>query len=222
MDNHSIPSLPQLDTVTQGDCIEVMRRMPASSIDFILTDPPYLVNYRDRNGRSIRNDVDEAWLGPAFAQAYRVLKRDRFCVCFYGWSKIDRFMTAWRAAGFRPVGHLVFRKRYASTTRFLRYQHEQAYLLTKGNPERPSQPISDVIEMPYTGNRLHPTQKAVSALRPLVEAFSTTGGTVLDPFCGSGSTLVAAHELGRRFVGIELDALYHAASTERLQACRLR
>src|ERR1700730_6596444 len=45
--------------ILHGDCIEVMRQMPANSVDFILTDPPYLVNYRGRSGRTIQNDVDE-------------------------------------------------------------------------------------------------------------------------------------------------------------------
>jgi DNA modification methylase len=116
-----IPSDLFLDTVAQGDCVELMRLMPAASVDFILTDPPYLVDYRSRDGRAIQNDTDDRWLKPAFAEAHRVLRSNRFCVCFYGWSKADKFIAAWRAAGFRPVGHLVFRKGYASATRFLRY-----------------------------------------------------------------------------------------------------
>jgi len=106
---------------------------------------------------------------------------------------------------------------YASATRFLRYQHEQAYLLAKGTPRRPERPISDVLEMRYTGNAMHPTQKPVSALLPLIESFSAEGDLVLDPFCGSGSTLVAAHRLGRRFIGIELDPTYHELATRRIQ-----
>jgi DNA modification methylase len=49
---------------------------PDNSIDFILTDPPYLVRYQDREGRSIQNDSDGDWLMPAFTEAYRVLKQD--------------------------------------------------------------------------------------------------------------------------------------------------
>jgi DNA modification methylase len=41
-----------INTITQGDCIQVMRHMPANSAAFILTDPPYLVNCRDRDGRT--------------------------------------------------------------------------------------------------------------------------------------------------------------------------
>ncbi len=213
------PESPRrLDTIAQGDCVALMRRMPTASVDFILTDPPYLVNYRSRDGHTIPNDSADQWLKPAFAEAYRVLRRDRFCVCFYGWSKADRFLAAWRAAGFRPVGHLVFRKSYASTTRFLRYRHEQAYLLAKGEPRRPERPIPDVLEMHYSGNRIHPTQKPVSALAPLIESFSVLGDVVLDPFCGSGSTLVAARQRGRHFIGMELDPTYHALAAQRIKA----
>lgn len=213
-----IPSQPvPTNTIWRGDCCEMMRQMPAASVDFILTDPPYLVRYRSRDGRAIRNDADDRWLKPAFAQAYRVLRSDRFCVCFYGWSRAEKFIAAWREAGFNIVGHLVFRKSYASATRFLRYQHEQAYLLAKGAPQCPERPISDVLEMRYTGNAIHPTQKPVSALLPLIESFSFEGELVLDPFCGSGSTLVAARQLGRNFIGIELDPTYHELATRRLQ-----
>jgi hypothetical protein len=57
-------------------------------------------------------------------------------------------------------------------SRFLKYQHEQAYLLAKGNPTLSENPISDVIDMPYSGNKLHPTQKPVATLKPLIEAFT--------------------------------------------------
>jgi len=120
--------------IHHGDCIQIMKQMPANSVDFILTDPPYLVNYRDRTGRTIHNDDDESWLKPAMAQAYRVLKQDRVAVMFYGWTKIDRFFEAWLGAGFHPVGHIVFHKNYSSKSRFLRYQHEQAFQLAKGRP----------------------------------------------------------------------------------------
>ncbi len=70
--------------------------------------------------------------------------------------------------------------------------------------------------MPYSGNIFHPTQKPVEALLPLIEAFSQAGNLVLDPFCGSGSTLLAAQKLNRRFLGIELDTNHHATAALRL------
>lgn len=215
----AIPAWKPLDRnrILDGDCIEVMSALPAESVDFILTDPPYLVRYRDRSGRTVLNDDRSDWIAPAFESMYRLLKPDSFCVSFYGWDAVDHFMTAWRSAGFRVAGHLVFQKPYASSRRFLEHRHEQAYLLVKGNGSRPVRPIPDVLDWRYTGNRLHPTQKPISILKPLVRSFSRRGDLVLDPFCGSGSTLMAAAILGRDYLGIELDPRHAATARRRMQ-----
>jgi adenine-specific DNA-methyltransferase len=206
-----------LNTVLHGDCVQIMRTMQPGSVDLVITDPPYITRYSDRSGRSVTNDDNARWLKPAFAQMHRLLKSAAFCISFYGWNKADLFIDAWRAAGFRIGGHLVFRKKYPSSVRFLRYQHEQAYLLVKGEPQPPAQPIPDVIEFPYTGNKLHPTQKPVAALKPLIEAFCPPQGIVLDPFAGSGSALVAAQQIGRQYLGIEIDEQHCRTATARLQ-----
>jgi len=205
------------NTIINGDCLRILPQLPDAMADFILTDPPYLINYRERSGRTIPNDDNADWLKPAFAEMYRVLAHHAFCVSFYGWPQADRFINAWRAAGFRLVGHLAFPKRYSSNAYYLRGQHECAYLLAKGKPQAPEYVIGDVLDWTYSGNKLHPTQKPLSVLLPLVETFSKPGGLVLDPFCGSGSSLLAAKALGRDYLGIELDAKYHAIAASRLK-----
>jgi adenine-specific DNA-methyltransferase len=189
-----------------GECVAVMReKLSSESVDFILTDPPYLVNYQSRDGRRVANDSGSGnWIYPAFAEMYRVLKPNSFCVTFYGWNKLDVWFAAWKRAGFRPCGHLVWVKNYASGRGVVEYRHEQAFVLGKGDG-RPPRVLPDVLNFAYTGNKLHPTEKAVSSLMPVIQAFTEPGQVVLDPFAGSGSTLVAAKELGRRYVGIELD-----------------
>jgi DNA modification methylase len=209
---------PCRNMVLHGDCVRVMRGMPSASVDFILTDPPYLVRYRSRSGQTVANDDRDEWLEPAFAEMYRLLKPGSFCLSFYGWNAADKFIGAWRKAGFRIVGHIVFRKKYASSVRFLQCQHETAYLLAKGDVEFPSSPLPDVMDWTYTGNRLHPTQKPINVLRPLIESFCPIGGLVLDPFCGSGSTLVAATHAGRDCIGIELDANHHRTASLQLHS----
>ena len=123
---------PFLNRILHGDCIEVLPTLPANSVGLILTDPPYIAGYRSRDGRTHANETNHRWLQPAFAAMYRVLQPDSFCVSFYGWHKVDRFMMAWRAAGFTPVSHLVWVKDYASRKGFTRSHHECAYLLAKG------------------------------------------------------------------------------------------
>ena len=203
--------------VLLGDCAAVLSALPAACVDFVLTDPPYLVDYRDRSGRSLAGDVTGDWLVPSFAEVYRVMRPDSLCVSFYGWSRVEQFVSAWRRAGLRLVGHLTFPKRYTSASRLVRYQHENAYLLAKGQPPVPAAPIGDVIDWTYSGNRLHPTQKPLSVLVPLVEAFCPRGGLVLDPFAGSGSSLLAAQAVGRRFVGVEVDPRMHGVAVRRLE-----
>jgi site-specific DNA-methyltransferase (adenine-specific) len=210
-----------MSRIVLGDCLSVLPTFPVNAVDFVLTDPPYLCNYRDRSGRSIANDRTEEWLVPAFSEIHRVLKDHRLCVSFYGWHKVDTFFAAWRAAGFRVVGHLVFRKSYASKARYVQYTHECAYLLAKGCPSVPTKPTRDVIDWTYTGNVLHPTQKPVEVLQQLIEAFSQPGDIVLDPFAGSGSTCDAARRCGRRYLGIELDPTYHARASNRLMSAGL-
>ena len=205
-----------LNSVIQGDCAAVLKTLPDASVDFVLTDPPYFVRYRDRSGRTVRNDGDPGRVLDAFNDVYRVLKPNSLCVSFYGWNRVEAFFAAWKGAGFTPVGHIVFHKTYASAQRFLRYSHESAYVLAKGRPERPADPLSDVLPWRYSGNHSHPTEKAVATITPIIAAFTRTGDVVADPFAGSGSTLVAAALLGRRYIGIELEQKYCELARRRL------
>jgi adenine-specific DNA-methyltransferase len=205
-----------INRVIHGDCIEVMRTMPAGSVDCIVTDPPYIVRYASRDGRTIASDDNSRWLTPAFAECYRVLKPNRYAVSFYGWNQVHRFMEAWRNAGFVPVSHLVFVKDYASKSDFTRSYHECAYVLAKGQPRKPATMLPDVLTWRYTGNDLHPTQKPVMAMAPLIMAFSEPGDIVLDPFAGSGTTAIAAHLFGRRYIAIEKEARYQRVALDRL------
>lgn len=62
-----------LNTVLHGDCVEIMRQMQPGSVDFVITDPPYITRYADRSGRTVANDDNARWLKPAFAQMHRLL-----------------------------------------------------------------------------------------------------------------------------------------------------
>lgn len=67
------------------------------------------------------------------------------------------------------------------------------------------------------GRAIHPTQKPEAIIEPLLRYSVPSGGLVLDPFAGSGTTLAVARELGMRCIGIEADAAYVAAATDRLR-----
>ena len=208
------------DRLFHGDSIRFMQRVPSGSVDLVVTDPPYLVNYKTREGKKAYKNDDPRrpeWLNEIFNELYRVLKPDAFCLSFYGYPRADAFLSAFRQAGFSMDGHFVWHKPYASSRGYTQRTHEAAYLLTKGRPQKPHRPIPDVLPWgKYTGNRLHPCQKPVSVFRPIIEAFSKQGDLILDPFAGSASTAVAARELGRHYLAIELEWQYYQRAWRRL------
>ncbi len=217
------PTAPPIEAYIQkiirGDCTQVMSHMPSASVDFILTDPPYLVNYTSRDRRSFSHDDpnNAQWLKPAYAEAYRLLKPNRYMVSFYGYTQAEKFIIAWKSAGFRIVEHFVWIKGYASSTGKVKRHHEMAYLLAKGTAPAPRECLVDVLQWQYSGNKLHPSQKPETALIPLIKAFSKLNDIVLDPFAGSGTTLAVAKLLGRLYIGIELDSDYAHKAEERLK-----
>ena len=205
--------------VFHGDCLDVLPTLPPTSVDFVLTDPPYLVGYEGRwdgDRKQIAGDADSGWLRPAFAEIWRVLNDDAFCVSFYGWPHADTFLCAWKSLGFRPVSHLALVKRQWGLGRFTRGTHETAFLLAKGRPPKPERPLSDVLDWQRELERFHPNQKPVASLIPMLVSLCPPGGLVLDPFMGSGSTLRAAKNLGLRAVGIEIEARFCATAVRRL------
>jgi DNA modification methylase len=206
-------------TLYCGDCREILSQLQSESFDMVLTDPPYLVSYSGRWGSDwavIEGGADPSWVLPVYRELWRTLRPDSLCVSFYGWPSADVFFQAWASSGFRPVSVLVLIKERWGLGYFTRAQHEQAYLLAKGRPRKPEAAISDVLIWDDIGQQFHPNQKPLGAFSRLVSSFAIEGATILDPFCGSGTTLVAARNLGRRAVGIEIEERYCELAALRL------
>jgi site-specific DNA-methyltransferase (adenine-specific) len=206
--------------VIHGDCLEVLPRLPSGSVDFILTDPPYLVDYRGRwdgEREAIVGDADPGWVLPVFSELHRVLRDDGLAVTFYGWPHADVFVGAFKRVGFRPVSHLALVKNVWGLGRFTRGQHETAFLLAKGRPPLPAAGIADVFEWTREPDAVHPNQKPLAVMKRLLSAFAPEGARVLDPFLGSGTTLRAAMDLGMGGIGIEIEEQWCRFAAERLR-----
>lgn len=202
--------------ILNGNAAKTLRQFDGESFDLVVTDPPYLVNYKDRYGRKIANDDNAAGVLPVFDEIYRTLKDNSYCISFYGWNNVHLFSKKWHELGFKTVGHIVWAKEYASRTGFAQYCHESAFILAKGNPQQPSEPIKDVQQWHYIGNKSHPTEKSIDVISPLIRCFSRPGDLILDPFMGSGTTPVAAALNDRNYIGIELEAKYCRLAEKRL------
>lgn len=206
-------------TIYHGDCREVLSEVDHRP-DLVLTDPPYLVTKVGRHGSTdvIAGMEDSFWVLPAFREIYRVMTPNAFCVSFYSWRQADDFLHAWRGSGFSIMGHLVWVKRQMGLGTLTRSKHESAYLLTKGSP-KPARVVPDVFDWHREPNKEHPSQKPVNALAQVAAALG--GTTVLDPFMGAGSSLIAARQIGAQAVGVELDERYCEIAARRLSASDL-
>lgn len=203
-----------------GDAAQVLKDAPERSVDLVVTDPPYLVRYKDRTGRTLANDDNPGAVLAVIDEVYRILKPNSYCISFCGWNAVAEFSGRWKALGFSIVGRIVWVKPYASRQGHTRYQHESAFVLAKGWPSKPADPIPDVLRWEYTGNKHHPTEKAVSVLEPLIKGFSKPGDVVVDPFCGSGSSCVAAALYGRDYIGVDVEERYCAHGRNRIAELR--
>ena len=207
--------------IIQGDCREILRRLPGESVDLLLTDPPYGMRYRSSHrSRPIVGDEDLSWFRPFIREAFRVLRPDTHAYLFCNEYGLATFRAEMAAAGFKVKRLLVWVKDqhtagdlhgdYANRTEYLLFGH-------KGRRRLNGRRDTNVLFFKRAGRRRdHPTEKPEAMLRYLIEKSSSPGELVLDPFAGSGTTCRAAKDLGRRFLGIEVDPVYAAIGRRRL------
>jgi len=204
------------------DCAKGMRdRLQDDSIDCILTDPPYGVdwdtNSRDKqtefakvaNDESL-DDAVELWRD-VVVEAKRVLAPDGHLYAFADWRTEREFRDVLDDAGFTIQNALVWDKVQMGLGGTVpvnyRTQYELVIFATLDSPRHLKNRGSDVFSHPRpdTSNLQHPTQKPAGLLVEFLERSTTEGDRVLDPFMGSGTTAVAAIQSGRDYVGFEID-----------------
>ncbi len=138
-------------------------------------------------------------------------------VSFYGWNRVDRFMSARKNAGFSVVGHGLHQKLHIegricglSPRMRLHRQKDVRRCLRSHCPTCRAGNIQAIV--------ITRLKSPLPACNRSLRASHTPNAIVLDPFAGSGSTCVAALQSGRRYIGIELFEQYHRAGQQRLAA----
>lgn len=212
--------------IIQGDCLEVMKSLPDASFDCVITDPPYsrnTITAHSRNG--VRNladlSIQEFFYREMYQQIARLLKDGGVSFTFCD----DLFYPILFATSYNSLqGHslITWDKGHISFGKPIRKRHELIMYASKGaggefykSTEREHFP--SVISHPKERDKVHDAQKPVSLLKDLIQHFVPEGGSILDPFMGSGSTLVAAKLLQRNSTGIELSDEYCEIARKRLE-----
>lgn len=218
-----------MSNLMQGDCLELMRDIPDGSVDMVLTDPPYKVisgGNRSANrpmGMLSKNDGkifkhNSIGFSDYLPDLYRVMACRSHIYLMVNLVNLEDAMRCVREAGFKVHNLLIWNKNNATPNRWYMKNVEYVIFARKGKAKTIFNPSSKTCHA--FGNvapgRLHPTQKPVELMQHYIENSSGIGDTVLDPFMGSGTTGVAAKNLGREFIGIELDEEYFKIAKERI------
>jgi site-specific DNA-methyltransferase (adenine-specific) len=198
-----------------GDCLEVLRGLPDGCVDAVVTDPPYNVGI-DYGVTTDDGRADyESWCRRWFAEVRRVC-RGAVAVSV-GQSNLSMWATLaapdWWLAWWKP----------AAMGRCAAGFNNWEPIALYGRPYRAGCDVIRAEILPDDSVAGHPCPKPLQWGRALVRMLCPPGGTVLDPFMGSGTTGVAAVMEGRKFVGVEISPEYFAIAQKRIceaEACR--
>lgn len=193
-----------------GDCREILPTLP--KVELVLTDPPYGVGLKEhgRHGYDWKIQGDESQTVGQFV--LDAAERDKLATIAFS-SPMLPWRGKWRQ-------HLVWDKSGAvggggDIATCWKFSFEVIQIAR--TPKLTGKRDEAVLRFPIERNhfKFHPTQKPLSLIKYLLSKASPA--TVLDPFMGSGTTLVAAKQLGRRCIGIEIEEKYCQIAVERLR-----
>lgn len=206
------------NTIITGDCIEIMRKMENKSIDLVLTDPPYNAKNIGPHQRTyslgtmqLPEKEYKKFCKEWFKEALRVGKALVFTpgianVCFYPqpywilcWHK-PAAVSFNRMGGFNAWEPIMV---YGKTAKGKRLG--QDYILV------------NTLNLDQGPRKNHPCPKPPLLIKKLIDVFSNEGDLILDPFNGSGTTTWGAKQMGRRFIGIDINSEYNKIAESYLQ-----
>ena len=175
--------------------------------------------------RKIEGDESCEVFLQALPEMVRILRPDRHAYFFCSWHNVDVFKQA--IERYLTVKNIVVWAKNNHGAGDLKGsfapKHELIIFAHKGRRELRGKRLPDIMQcakVPGT-SMVHPTEKPVALLEPLIEASTDPGEIVFDPFLGSGTTAVAAVNTGRRWIGIERDADYYEIARKRIEAAEL-
>lgn len=205
-------------TIYHGDCRDVLPTLAPGSVDLVLTDPPYGIALAN-HGRLDGHRTDRDWTvngdrDQEVGNAILALCEQKVWPIIAFASPKNPWSGHWRQ-------HLVWDKGPAvggGGDTMMCWKFDWELLQVRAVPSLIGQRDSSVLRY-WVGpqdSQLHPCQKPVPLLRYLIGKACPSGGVVLDPFCGSGSTLRAAKDLGRKAIGIEIEERFCEVAVGRL------
>jgi DNA modification methylase len=198
-----------------GDCLEKLKGLADNSVDVVITDPPYGTKTNQRGDSFMVGEFSNV-LPLALPEIYRVLKPDGAFYCFTSWTQMAEWLLRFQQY-FKLQNILIWDKQRHSgcySPSSWQFTWEGVFFGIKGKRNvRKYQ--RDVLISNEKGKR-QAMQKPVDIIEQMILASSDEGMVILDPFAGTGSTLLAAKNTKRKYIGIEISKEFVEIANKRL------
>lgn len=211
-----------INKVFNEDCLEGMKRIKDNSIDLLLTDIPYGMdfqsNYRKQKHKKIANDTNVNWFPDWINEIDRIAKNEAHLYIFCSHHKID--FSKSEIQKYRKVKNILIWEKNNTGMGDLEGdyapKYEMVIFCSNGTKKLNGRRDSNIIKANRTQNNLHPTEKPIDLMEYFIHKSSKENDLVLDTFAGSGSTLVASKNTKRNFIGFEIEEDYIKTIDNRL------
>lgn len=227
----------QIDEICCGDALTLMKGIPDETIDLIVTDPPFAIDFKAKRNNYNRtqerviegyNEIPKEkyyefttnWM----REAYRILKATGSMYVFSGWTNLKDILNSLDEIGFITINHLIWKYQFGVFTR-RKYvtSHYHILFVVKDSKNYKFNKIEHypedvwIINREYwTGKIKTPTKLPIELVKKIILFSSDEGDIVFDPFIGSGTVAVAAKMLGRHYLGFEMVKEYCEFAKKRL------
>lgn len=226
-----------LDSVHLGDALNLLPLLPAESIDLIVTDPPFAIDFKarkmnyHRTGSRVIEGYREipaseygAFTSRWMNEAFRVLSPTGSLYVFSGWNRLKEVLCGLDEAGFTTINHLIWKYQFGVFTRKKFVTSHYHILFAVKDPghytfhkvEHYPEDVWVINREYWKGRKKTPTKLPHQLVRRILTFSSSPGDLVLDPFLGSGTVAVVSREMGRHFLGFEVVDKYYRFAVERL------
>jgi len=226
-----------IDNIYCGDSLVLMNEIKENSIDLIVTDPPFAIDFNAKRNNYNRKqtkvlegyneikkddyyDFTYKWM----KEAYRVLKETGSMYVFSGWNNLKDILNVLDEVGFITINHIIWKYQFGVfTKRKFVTSHYHILFVAKDEKRYKFNKIEHypedvfIINREYWTNKVKtPTKLPMELVKKLILFSSDKGDIVFDPFLGSGTVAVCSKMLGRHYLGFEIVKDYYKFAIDRI------
>lgn len=224
-------------TIYNADCLDIMPSL--APVDCVITDPPYSSGTRQATNRTASNipKRGEKWrrsgiiwdtsfssfglsvfMNTFLRTVKDCMKEGAHIYSFIDWRQYPLLTLSFEAAGLFINNMIVWDKEMYALGGNYRSQHEIIVFASRGSAKRLTRhDVGNVLKCKRIAGGEHPTEKPAALMGQIIECATEKDDVILDPFAGSGATLLAAKRLGRKAIGIEIDKNYCELASNNLR-----